>query len=82
MNLYMNAVAAERAAKIERDMKDHEAGIEELRADAERYRWLCGMMFRNDTGHLDVGGDIDCNWHDPNKAEIDAAIDAAMKEQK
>lgn len=31
MNLYAQAVAAERAAKIARDMKDHEAGIDSLR---------------------------------------------------
>lgn len=48
--------------------------------DAERYRWLCGQMFRNDSGHLDIGGEIACNWHDPNKGEIDRAIDAAMPE--
>lgn len=31
MSLYANAVAAERVAKIARDMADHEAGIAELR---------------------------------------------------
>ncbi len=31
MSLYANAVAAERAAKIARDMADHEAGINTLR---------------------------------------------------
>lgn len=31
MSLYANAVAAERAAKIARDMADHEAGAAELR---------------------------------------------------
>ena len=31
MSLYAQAVAAERAAKIARDMADHEAGIEALR---------------------------------------------------
>ena len=31
MSLYANAVAAERAAKIARDMADHDAGIAELR---------------------------------------------------
>lgn len=39
MSLYAQAVAAERAAKIERDMADHAAGIESLRqqlADARR----------------------------------------------
>lgn len=52
--------------------------LDVLCADAKRYRWLCRLMYRNETGHLDLGGDIQCNWHDPNKSEIDVAIDADM----
>lgn len=33
MSLYANAVAAERAAKIVRDIANHEAGINDLRAE-------------------------------------------------
>lgn len=36
MSLYAQAVAAERAAKIARDMADHEAGVEKLRAFAQK----------------------------------------------
>jgi hypothetical protein len=38
MSLYAEAVAAERAAKIARDMADHEAGIDALREENKRMR--------------------------------------------
>ena len=38
MSLYEQAIAAERAAKIARDMLDHEAGIEQIKAENARLR--------------------------------------------
>ncbi len=61
------------ADTLERHPEDIEAA-----KDAERYRWLTKQMFRNDTGYLDIGGEIQCNWNDPNEGEISRAIDAAM----
>lgn len=56
MNLYANAVAAERAAKIARDMADHEAGIDALREENKRLRIieeaarnLCAQKGRHNT---------------------------------
>lgn len=38
MNLYAMAVAAERSAKIERDMMDHANGIEAIRLERDKLR--------------------------------------------
>jgi regulator of replication initiation timing len=53
---------------------------DELRRDAERYLFLQKWLYV-EVGCLEIGTNIPCH-RAPNKADIDAAIDAAMKESE
>jgi hypothetical protein len=64
----MEAVDADFARDLERELAAAKAEVEKLRADAERYRWMKQEVKRIPPGWELIG------W--------DAAIDAALKEAK
>ena len=53
-----------------------ESRLREAHADAERYRWLRDSAWVDDQGWLHLGNDMTAH-QSPNRAEVNAAIDAA-----
>lgn len=58
MSLFANAVAAERAAKIARDMTEHEAAITALREENKRLRSALRLVMAC-AGDIDAATDAD-----------------------
>ena len=68
-----------------RVMQMQQAEIERLRADAERYRWLRDHGVAYAICKYESGGPGEhdwCGWLPFDTRSTDAAIDAAMKEEK
>ena len=65
-------------AEVERYVSALEAELERLRANDARYAWLKAHRTRERGDHGDLALRFDCNFEHYN--DIDAAIDAAMKD--
>lgn len=73
-------VPVDKVKEMNTQLTQLRAEVERLRKDAERYRWLRENLYVED-GCLEMAKNIYCPSA-LNKADIDAAIDAAKEEKQ